>query len=524
MPPYVLGSKRSLGEIRSALGEAFVLEWGEPESGRLVYLDSFDWRLHRAGYTLEAGRSGRMVDLRLRRAGGEEWTSRIPGPPTFAGDLPPSALRDLLRSLLGIRALLPRARVRWRAETGATLNEDRKTVVRVRTLRGEAAPPDSGEYSPLAETLQILPLKGYGEEAGALRRFLRKELGLHPGRKTLLELAVAAQGRKMGEDPSVLALTLDPGEEAGRAARAIHRALLAVMAVNEDGLIRDLDSEFLHDFRVAVRRARTALGQIKGVFDPTMATWAAEELKWLGGRTGPTRDMDVYLLKIPEYQAALPEGVRDRLEPLVRFLEKKKRVEHGRLVRTLGTRRYRGFMGDWSRFLEEEREPGEPGPMEVVAPNAQRPILQVASERIWKVYKKVLDGGMAAGADAPAEALHALRIQGKRLRYLISFFQTLFPRQELKPLLKALKDLQENLGNFNDLHVQQVALRGFAEEMLAAGVAPPETLMAMGRLMGQMETQQEAERMAFHHHFSEFSRSRNVKRFKRLFKGTPETS
>ena len=58
---------------------------------------------------------------------------------------------------------------------------------------------------------------------------------------------------------------------------------LQTLRINEDGVRKDLDSEFLHDFRVAVRRTRSALSQIKGVFpaavppaNGAMCTQAAE--------------------------------------------------------------------------------------------------------------------------------------------------------------------------------------------------------------------------------------------------------
>jgi CHAD domain-containing protein len=225
--------------------------------------------------------------------------------------------------------------------------------------------------------------------------------------------------------------------------------------------------------------------------------------------------MDVYLLKIPGYQNSLPGGVQDQLEPLVSFLEHKKRVAHRSLVRTLNTKRYKSLLADWETFLDR------PPVQESEQPNAHRPALALAKERIWRVYKRVLTDGRAAGRggeDAPAEALHDLRIKCKRLRYLVGFFQDLFPENRLHPLRLELKRLQDTLGDFNDLHVQQVALRSFAEEMLETRGGPPETLMAMGRLMGQLETQQEVERRAFHHRFGQFATARNVKRFRKLFK------
>ena len=64
-----------------------------------------------------------------------------------------------------------------------------------------------------------------------------------------------------------LDVPLDPSMRTDAALRRILVALLAAMRANEDGTRRDLDPEYLHDFRVAIRRTRSCLGQVKGVLD-----------------------------------------------------------------------------------------------------------------------------------------------------------------------------------------------------------------------------------------------------------------
>ena len=76
-----------------------------------------------------------------------------------------------------------------------------------------------------------------------------------------------------------------PAEEAGR---AIHRLLLDTVLRNEDGVRRDLDTEFLHDFRVATRRARCALAEMKRVFPAETVQFlrAGVEMAWYDDGTG----------------------------------------------------------------------------------------------------------------------------------------------------------------------------------------------------------------------------------------------
>jgi CHAD domain-containing protein len=140
----------------------------------------------------------------------------------------------------------------------------------------------------------------------------------------------------------------------------------------------------------------------------------------------------------------------------------------------------------------------------------------LADSRIRKVFKQVRKDGNAIYADSPAEALHELRKDCKKLRYLMEFFQSLYPKPEIRELIKQLKILLDNLGEFQDLQVQAEALETFGEQMLKEGV-PARTLMAMGILVGQLLTRQAQAREAFFNLFKQFGSETNLQAFKQLF-------
>ncbi|HNL22169.1 MAG TPA: CHAD domain-containing protein, partial [Rhodocyclaceae bacterium] len=75
---------------------------------------------------------------------------------------------------------------------------------------------------------------------------------------------------------------------------------------------------------------------------------------------------------------------------------------------------------------------------------------------IWEAYARVRAYEPLI-ADAPIETLHALRIEGKRLRYTLEFFSCLLPARRLKPYLATLNQLQDELGLIND-HVTAIDL------------------------------------------------------------------
>ena len=284
------------------------------------------------------------------------------------------------------------------------------------------------------------------------------------------------------------------------------------MRHNEPGLRENIDTEFVHDYRVAVRRTRSILGQLKRIFPPEPLAHFRAEFKWLGAITSPVRDLDVYLLRMDEYRAHLPESARDDLTPLGVFLEKKQREAHAAMVAAMDSPRYQTLMQEWRAFLEA------PLPEEPPTPDAGRPLREVVSERIWKTYRRTLREGRAIGPETPAEALHEMRITCKKLRYLLEIFRSLYPETVMRRLISALKNLQNVLGDHQDFAVQQEALQDFARQMAAEGVAPVETLTAMGRLEAYLAERQLQARAAFAESFARFASKKNRKRFEMLFK------
>ncbi len=508
----------SLPEVLERLGDRFrVRREASPESHR-VYYDSFDWRIYNAGGRLSVRQMEGGVILRWE---GDDDTLRhrqqLTAMPDFAWDLPAGgALRHDLTPVLKMRRFLPLVEVWRRAQSLRILDQEEKTVARVRLEQSFAARPGDGNRRALPSALlRVLPVKGYVAAYHRLVRFLEDDLGLASARQDELALALEAVDRVPGDYSSKLKMPLDPALRADEAAKSIFRSLLHIIEANEDGLRQDLDSEFLHDFRVAGRRTRSALSQIKGVLPATVVERFAAEFKWLGGATGPTRDLDVYLLKIPAYRAELPPAVRQDLEPLAKFLTARQRTAHRRLVTVLDSERYRELIRSWSEFLLQPFQAGQP---DAAPPNAGQPILEVASKRIWKVYRKAIEEGGAIGPETPAEALHDLRIRCKKLRYLLEFFRSMYDEKVIGPLIKRLKLLQDNLGDFNDYEVQQDSLKEFAHQMMKSRKVPADTLMAMGRLVEHLEVGQAKERRRFHECFDLFAAKDNRRRFCQLFR------
>lgn len=485
---------------------------GEGGGSRRVHYDTFDWRLWRAGYSLAATREEKAWRLECRRPEGVlPRLQSAADEPGFAWELPPGPLRDELAPILEMRRLLPLMEVERRRRELRLLDGRDKTVARLRLEAASVRPMESTSPIALPARLVAQPVRGFDRAFDRLREFLEGQ-GLTRDEAEILERGYRACGLEPGEYRPKVLVPLEPEMPAHLAVRRICRHLLEVIQVNEPGLRRDLDTEFLHDFRVAVRRTRAILGQVKKVLPPEPVRRFREEFRWLGKLSNEQRDLDVYLLKLDDYRAGLPAEVVTDLKPLERLLRRRQKAEHRRIVKELDGPRYRRLLSAWASFLADEETPDTP-------PAGREAIAEVARRRILKAHARVIKKGRLIQPDSPDEKLHRLRIDCKNLRYLLEFFRALYPPAEIGAVVGALKKLQENLGDFNDLSVQQSAMRGFADELAAVGTDVA-TLLALGRLITGLARRQGEERLRFHDQFGRFDRPKVRKRLRRLLGGS----
>ncbi len=471
---------------------------------RRAWLDTFDWRLHRAGLTLEYLTGRRPAELVLTGLAGGLVTQRASrlSWPALAGDLPAGPVRDRLCATAGIRALLPAARAVSTVEELRVLNEDAKTIAWLTVDRTAVRYPAPAQLPPW---FQVTAVRGYQPQAQRVTQLLAAAAGPDGAASGRLDAALAAAGRHAEDYSNKLTIELSPDMPGWLALRTILLDLVDTIQANVPGTLRDIDTEFLHDLRVAVRRTRSALKLAGHVLPAGLADRFSPEFKWLGDLTTPTRDLDVYLLGYQDMADGLVSAKPAELAPFHDHLVGQRGAEYRRLARGLRSARFTRLISDWRAALST-LDPAQGGP----------PAVDLAVARLRRAHRKVLRQGAAISPDSPAERLHDLRKRGKELRYLLEFFASLFDPQEYQRVVKDLKGLQDCLGEFQDRQVQQQELREFAGQMIADRDTPATALLAMGELAGQLGQHQLAARREFAGRFHDFASPASERRFRVL--------
>ena len=480
----------------SALRHTYTVQAEVPQQFPSTYYDTYDWRLFNKSLALMCT----PTHACLQSLGDESLLvqTEITAAPVFRQDLPEGELQTRLSPILSIRALRPLCTISTHSQTLRILDHNAKTVVRLVVDQHHLMHEDASR--PLLTRVCIKPIRGYDKAATKLRKWLtHHDFAPLPG--SLYPIALAAAGRVPNDYSAKLRLHFDPQARADAATQELLRFLCQVMRQNEAGIIEDVDTECLHDFRVAIRRTRSALGQIKSVFPARITARFKRDFAYLGSITNPLRDLDVYLLQQDRYQARLPEHLRADIEPLFASLQRQRAKAHTTLVRHLRSKKYATIMTDWEAFLTSPPEP------DASATQAARPILSVARKRIRKKCRAVVKSGTQLSDHPDDKSLHQLRIECKKLRYLLEFFSSLFETDDITPLIKSLRRLQDNLGDFHDACVQQEALHAFANDWLSTTPESRRTLRAIDSLIGCLEGDKQKLGEAFSGLFSNFAAS-----------------
>jgi CHAD domain-containing protein len=478
----------------------------EPEASRsYTVLDTADRRLRAAGVDLDLETGRGATRLVLQEPGGRSpLVAEVRRPRRhryLLRDLPAGPLRDRLGPIVEMRALLPLATVKVGAQLVRVLNADDKTVARV-SLAAPVALVGSGDATPVPLTprADVSGVLGYPKPLGRVTAAVRRgpKGGLVDDPVSVADEAIAANGGDPAGIRTKVRVDLRPDQRSDRAAVAVLVDLAGMVEANLPGTLADLDTEFLHDLRVAVRRSRSVLRELKGAFPPEALATQRDALRWIQGVTGPTRDLDVQLLDWDHLVSGIPAERHAALAPVRALLVRHRAAAFRALRRELRGPAYRHAWDGYRSFLA-----GDLGPARK-RPDAKRPIVDVAGRRIRKVYGRMLAMGAGIDAASPATDLHELRKRGKELRYLLELFGGLWPRAVVKPMVRSLKELQDMLGVHQDREVQATYLRGLAGE-LAGSTGGPAALLALGVLVDRLDAEQHEAREAFAARFAAFA-------------------
>lgn len=281
---------------------------------------------------------------------------------------------------------------------------------------------------------------------------------LTPSKESKLERALAILSRHPIDSPENWQ-GLHPEMHMGEACRIIWHEQFMKLLLNEAGVRYSDDSEYVHDARVAIRRARAAARIYHGYFKPKAIRRHMQQLRKTARLLGAVRDMDVAIAKLERYQQKTKRKNQADLQETLNQWRSRRTAAFTALIDWLDSKRYARFVTDFLVFC---RTPGagivdmQPQPGEEVTPFQVRhvaPTMLVANFERVRAYDVWFDQSDAV----PVETLHRLRIECKYLRYNLEFMTGLLGSESAE-VIDLLRKLQDDLGDLNDAVVSRTLL------------------------------------------------------------------
>jgi CHAD domain-containing protein len=424
-----------------------------PVAVALAWHDTASGALARCGLALEVPQRGPRLLLRSLPGPEMAWRPGTPPEPVAVLDDPDAPLPDAagLDGAERKMPLRPLAAFEGRRARFALMSAedapDAPPILaelltgRLRAVGGERAVARLTLAGPCAPVL-------------ALARALAAELPVLPPRAALAEearaLALDEPVRPRRAGPPVLAGAADARRALGLALGHLAEALLyhAPLARPEAG------PEGVHQMRVALRRMRSVLRLFRPVATadeaPVLRAFEAR-LRDLAGTLGPARDWDVFLGGLgAELAAALPQ--EPRLAELLRAAEMRRAEAYATLRRALDGPEFRVLACDAMALAMRFLAAAEAGaaPPDGTAPPPPEPLGRFAAAALDRRWRRLRARGEAMSVSLDDEALHALRLEGKRMRYAAELFAPLWPGKPSRRFVRRLAVLQEALGLAND--------------------------------------------------------------------------
>lgn len=263
----------------------------------------------------------------------------------------------------------------------------------------------------------------------------------------------------------------------------IVRGCMLHLSVNEACAMTGLDSEGVHQMRVAARRLRSALSLFEPFVPAGFGAWLAGEVKWLGNCLGPARDWDVFLADLlAPLRKGLHRSSGDALLPDLDLLDRAARRQRERAYdcvrEALSSPRYTLFQLKTGAWLESRGWRGQPVNEDSV--RLLQPVLGLADGLLDRCQRAARKRRRGFAKLPPAER-HKVRIAVKKLRYAAENFQSLYDDKPTRRYIQQMAQLQDALGHLNDVANATRMLRELHDD---GSEAAPGEARAAGVVLG----------------------------------------
>lgn len=197
------------------------------------------------------------------------------------------------------------------------------------------------------------------------------------------------------------------------------------------------NDEYLHQFRVNLRRIKSIMSIFKELFDPDIYQKLNSGLKEAITATNRKRDLDVFLAGLDNFEE------KDDLTEFAQVLTKEQKIEGQKFKDFIKEKKVEDMIFDLEAMLNENSN-------FFVSRLASLPAKEYLKNTMKYLYKKTMKAIKKLDKQTKLEEFHKTRIKIKKIRYLSDTFKNFSSKKQKK----SLKKYQTIFGELNDLKNQ----------------------------------------------------------------------
>jgi len=239
-----------------------------------------------------------------------------------------------------------------------------------------------------------------------------------------------------------VAASLTSTDTLAEALQSLIWSCLLHLQSNLRGAMAGADAEYLHQMRVALRRLRVVLRMAEKLHADEQLSALNQEVAALCVALGRIREWDVLIAQTAQPMCARMAGHKG-LQELLSVSERQRNVLHSAMCGETQARELQRLILRFAIWMN-----GSYWQQQQALPQVR----DFAASRLQKLARRFSGSGQNLNK-LDATSLHALRIVAKNLRYSAEFFSGLYDRQKARSFLAALGEVQDVLGQINDIAV-----------------------------------------------------------------------
>jgi phosphohistidine phosphatase len=207
-------------------------------------------------------------------------------------------------------------------------------------------------------------------------------------------------------------------------------------------VLKGQDPEAIHNFRVNIRRLRSFLQTIVPLYHKPYIKHIISSLKQIANETNDLRDLEVFLEKVQKFN--MPDHLQEEFQNWLHSQHELEQKERDKIQKKLQQPNYLYPV----RQLEGLMLQPIPSKSDIWAEDYAMGFIAKARQD-WLDDRTKIDRHLN-----DSEWLHDFRIESKKVRYNIAFYQNVLP-PSYGEVAKAARKMQNTLGEINDYHVME---------------------------------------------------------------------